>query len=260
MTELQRPSWSVGRFLRSLAFSIGMILATVVWSPVVMLCWPFPLPKRYWVASRWGAFVLWWLKITCGIGFEVRGLENIPQRSGVVAAKHQSTWETLQLPLFFQPMAFVLKRELQWLPFFGWALAALRPIAIDRGSRKAAMRQVLEGGVDRIKAGQWLLLFPEGTRMAAGTRGRYRPGAAAVAIESNCPLVPVAHNAGFFWGRRQFLKTPGTIELVIGEPIYPDGRNAQELTNQVEAWIESTVAQMRTAQQAAPVAPATEQD
>ncbi|HXH02704.1 MAG TPA: lysophospholipid acyltransferase family protein [Candidatus Competibacteraceae bacterium] len=242
--SLDRPRPSAGLFIRGLLFSLGMILATVLWGPVVLLSFPLSLHRRYWIATRWAAFVLWWLRITCGIRHRIRGLENLPPGPAIILAKHQSTWETLLLPLLFRPLAIVLKRELLWVPVFGWALALIKPVAIDRSSGKAALRQVIERGQVHLRTGQWVLLFPEGTRTAPGTRRRYHIGGAALAAESGYPIVPVAHNAGLFWPRRSFFKRPGTVEVVIGPVIDSHGRSPHELLAAAEDWIEQTVAEI----------------
>lgn len=232
------------RFIGSTLFSIGMIAATVVWAPVVLTTAPLNLRTRSFVATRWVVFVLWWLKVTCGIAHTVRGLEHVPERPCVILSKHQSTFETLLLPLLFQPLAVVLKRELLWVPFFGWALALVNPVPIDRSSGKSAMRQVIERGTAHLADGQWVLLFPEGTRTAPGTRRRYKPGGAVLAVEAGCLVLPIAHNAGQFWGRKQFLKRPGTVQVVVGQPIETRGRHSQKVMDEVEAWIEQTVAEI----------------
>ena len=149
------------------------------------------------------------------------------------------------MQFIFPPHAQVLKRELFWIPFFGWGLASLNPIAIDRGAGSKAMRQVLKQGQERIKSGWWILLFPEGTRTPPGGKGVYSPSAAALAKRAGCPLVPVAHNAGYYWSRNAFAKHPGVIQVVIGKPIETEGRSAAEITEQAESWIEQTCATLK---------------
>lgn len=238
---------TVDRLCRTLGatlFSVGMVVATVVWAPVVLLAYPLPLHWRFWVATRWVAFLLPWLRLTCRVGYRLEGLENIPSSPCVILSKHQSTLETLVLPMLFRPMAIVLKRELLWVPFFGWALGSLKPVAIDRSAGNSAMRQVAERGVRALHQGQWMLLFPEGTRTSPGQRRRYKLGGAMLACEAGVPVLPVAHNAGQHWGKRAFLKKPGTVRFVIGPPIETAGRSPLSVMKSVEDWVEATVSEI----------------
>jgi 1-acyl-sn-glycerol-3-phosphate acyltransferase len=174
------------------------------------------------------------------LGVRVEGLEHIPKGNGLILAKHQSAWETIFLQTIFPPQTWVLKRELLWLPIFGWGLALTRPIAIDRAAGKKALRQVINQGIDRLQRGLWVVIFPEGTRTAPGQHQRYAIGGAMLAEKSGYPVVPVCHNAGEFWPKQGFNKQPGTITLVIGEPFSPAGMRAGEINQRVEEWIEST--------------------
>jgi len=230
-----RPCW-----LRSACFSIGMILATVVWAPLSVLTLPLPYRTRYELITAWAAFVLWWLRLTCKIETEVQGRENLPDQPAVVLCQHQSTWETLFLTQVFRPQVWVLKRELLWVPFFGWAIALLRPIAINRLAGRSAMRQVLAQGTERLRDGCYVVVFPEGTRVAPGERRRHAVGGALLATHSGAPVVPIAHNAGRCWPRRRFLKHPGKIRVVIGELIPTTELKSEELRAQVQAWMEET--------------------
>ena len=187
---------------------------------------------------------MWWLALTCGIHYEVIGRENIPATNAIVLCKHQSAWETLVLPLCLPPLAFVIKRELLWIPLFGWGLALLEPVAIDRLARRKAIYQLLVQGRERLEAGRWLVVFPEGTRVSAGSRGVYALGGALLAARTGYPVVPVAHNAGECWPRRKFLKRPGTIQLTFGPVIDSEGRSAAEINVLAESWIEKTVGEM----------------
>tara|TARA_B100000315_G_scaffold260410_1_gene321543 strand:+ start:6944 stop:7513 length:570 start_codon:yes stop_codon:yes gene_type:complete len=179
--------------------------------------------------------------MTCEIHYEVIGRENIPETNAVVLCKHQSAWETLALPLCLPPLAFVIKRELLWIPLFGWGLALLEPIAIDRLARRKAIYQLLAQGRERLEAGRWVVVFPEGTRVEAGSKGAYALGGALLAERTGYQVVPVAHNAGECWPRRQFLKRPGTIQLVFGPVIDSTGKSAKEINALAESWIEKTV-------------------
>ena len=231
-------------YWRSALFSFGFITATCLWAPLVLLTFPFPHPKRYGFAVIWCRIVLFWLDFTCKIKHQVSGLENIPDQPVVVLSKHQSTWETLTLARLFSPQVWVLKRELLLIPFFGWGLAMLRPIAIDRQARRAAMKQIIAQGTSRLNAGCNVVVFPEGTRVQAGKRKRYGLGGILLAQQAGYPIVPVAHNAGLFWPRRAFLKRPGTIQLVIGKPLDSTQYTADELKALVENWIEDRVQEL----------------
>ncbi len=234
---------------RSLLFSAGMVLATLVWSSLSLLTFPLPPAQRYAFISRWSVIVLWWLRVTCRIRVEVSGLENIPAKPAVILAKHQSAWETLFLQRLFVPQAWVLKRELLWIPVFGWALALTRPVAIDRKAGRAAIKQVLGQGKVRLDEGNWVVIFPEGTRIAPGERGNYQIGGAMLAAHAGRPILPIAHNAGELWPRRGFIKHPGTIRLAIGPLIETEGRSAKELIAQTETWIEGMQAKLEPARQ-----------
>ena len=190
--------------------------------------------------------MIWLLGLVCNLKFEIKGQENIPQGAAIIFSKHQSAWETLALQQIFPPQVWVVKRELFWVPFFGWALMALGSVGINRKAGRVAIRQIVDQGIRRLKQGRWIVIFPEGTRVAPGVRKRYGIGGAVLAEESGYPVVPVAHNAGEYWPRRGLLKKPGTIKVVIGEPIETKGRSAEEINKLAEHWIESTVAQIST--------------
>ncbi len=226
--------------LRSLLFYLGLAPVTVFFCLLGVFLLPLPRRVRYYSIIQWSRFALWWLALTCGLKWRVSGRENIPETPGVILCKHQSAWETMSLQFVFPPHCQVVKRELLWVPFFGWGLACLNPIAIDRAAGTKALRRVLTEGTARIKSGWWMLLFPEGTRVPIDKPGKYFPSGAALAVHAQCPIVPVAHNAGLFWPRQALRKTSGTIELVIGPPLYPAGRSAAELIRTAETWIEST--------------------
>lgn len=232
----------VNLFFRSLIFSIYTSF-TAIFSSIVCLCaWPFPLHYRYKIVSFWTKNTLWMLKKICGIQYEIKGLENIPKdRNGIVLSKHQSTWETFLLPNLFYQTAIILKRELLWLPFFGWGLATIEPIAINRNEKASAMEQVIKKGKECLEKGRWILIFPEGTRIPYGEVGKYRVGGTRLAVSTGYPVIPIAHNAGLFWPRRRFLKKPGTIQVVIGPLISPEGYTPEEMMMVVQNWIEETI-------------------
>ena len=233
--------------LRSLIYFLAMVLSVVVATIAIWICRPFlPFPRLSRLANAWGLSNLWLLKHICKLDYEMHGGEHLRQEGGyIVLAKHQSTWETLSLRgLLPPPQTWVLKRELLWVPFFGWALIPFHPIAIDRKAGRRAIRQVIEEGEAALRDGRIVVIFPEGTRVAPGTKGHYGMGGALLAEKSGCPVIPVAHNAGVFWHRRGLLKYPGTIQLEIGEPIETRGLKAKEINRRVEEWIESRVAAM----------------
>lgn len=223
---------------------LGQGLSTAIFAPFCLLVFPFPFIWRYRFFTQWNRLNLWWLEVTCGIRYKVVGRENIPATNAIVLCKHQSAWETLALPLCLPPLAFVIKRELLWIPLFGWGLALLDPIAIDRLTPRKAIQQLLTQGRERLEAGRWVVVFPEGTRVAAGSKGTYALGGALLAERTGYPVVPVAHNAGECWPRRQFLKRPGTIQLTFGPVIESRGKSAAEINALAESWIEKTVSEM----------------
>lgn len=177
--------------------------------------------------------------MTCNLRYEVIGKENIPQTNSIILAKHQSAWETIAMQLIFPTQTWVLKRELLFLPFFGWGLAMTEPVAINRASGKKALRQVIKQGTDRLKRGLWLVIFPEGTRTAFGSKGKYAIGGALLAEKSGFPVVPVAHNAGKYWPKDSFIKYPGTITLSIAPMIDSSQLKAKAINQLAEDWIES---------------------
>lgn len=228
--------------LRATLFYAGMAAVTPVFMVLGMVLLIAPFRLRFAAVSRWAAFNLWWLRVTCNLDFEITGRENIPNQAAIILCKHQSAWETLALQVVFPAQAWVLKRELLWIPIYGWGLATMNPIAIDRGAGVRALRQLVRQGRKRLQDNVWVVIFPEGTRMAPGQRGIYQPGGGMLAAETERPIIPVAHNAGWFWPRNSFRKQPGQIRMVIGPPIPSTGRSAKELTALAEDWIESTVA------------------
>lgn len=232
------------QLIRSLFFSVLMILSTVLVALILLLLAPAPFFLRSYVARVYARFVVSALKVVCGVEYQVRGRENIPEGAAIIFSKHQSTWETYALQLFFPAQTWVLKQELMWVPFFGWGLALLKPIAIDRSSGRKAVKQVIAKGKNRLDAGIWVTIFPEGTRVAPGQTKKWGVGGAILAEHSGYPVVPVAHNAGEFWGRRQFIKRPGTIQVVIGPPFQTQGLKASEINRQVEQWMSSAMAEI----------------
>lgn len=208
-------------WLRSLAFNVGWYLGSIA---IAIVGAPLLLAPRRWVvawARLWIVFVLWWLRVTCGLSHRVVGHENLPSGPAIFACKHQSSWETLAFTLLFDDIAIVLKRELLFIPVVGWAMARAGNITVARGDGAKALRGLIRQAQDRLKAGRSILIFPEGTRVAVGDEKPYQVGIAALYRQLNVPVVPVALNSGLFWGRRQFVKRPGVISLEILEPIPP---------------------------------------
>jgi len=235
-------------FIRSLIFSLLQLLITPVFTLIAILTFPFHPITRYRIISGWALIVLWLLRVLCGIRMEVRGAENIPAKPAILLCKHQSAWETIALQKVFPPQVWVLKRELLWLPFFGWGLAMTSPIAIKRSDGKGAVKQLLRQGKERLEMGFCVVIFPEGTRIPYGKRGKYKIGGALLSASTGVPVVPIAHNAGKLWGRNSFMKHPGVITMSIGAAIDPAGLKAEEINKRAEEWIEAEVVRIRDAE------------
>ncbi len=227
--------------LRSALYNMVMWLSVFIYAPLSLLTAPFPFSWRYRFIVQWARFHVWLAWWLLGIKYRVEGRENLPRGAAVVLSKHQSAWETLALPGILPAFTFVLKRELLWLPLFGWGLALLRPIAINRDAHRRAFTQLIEQGRARLAQGIWVVIFPEGTRVAPGHRRPYKKGGALLAAETGYPVVPIAHNAGSFWRRRSFVKRPGTIRVVIGPTIHTQGKSASQILGEAESWIERTM-------------------
>ncbi|KQZ42434.1 1-acyl-sn-glycerol-3-phosphate acyltransferase [Duganella sp. Root1480D1] len=227
-------------FLRSALFMVLMAIATVIWSAVCMLAAPLPYNKRYFVTSRWNVFIVGCAKWICGINYQFKGYENFPDAPAIILSKHQSAWETIfllaNLP---RPLVFVFKKEILYIPFFGWGIALLRMIPIDRKQGKNAFKSVVAHGKRRLKDGQWIIMFPEGTRIPVGQQGKYKSGGTRLAVETGAVVVPIALNSGECWPKNSFIKKPGTVTVSVGKPISSEGKTPDELMEQVEQWIES---------------------
>ena len=226
-------------WLRSTLFALCQVVITPLFSILSLLTFPFKPVTRYRIISQWAKFNIFLVRVLCGIKFRVVGAENITDTPSIILSKHQSAWETMVFQVIFPPQVWVLKRELLRIPFFGWGLAMTSPIAIDRASGKEALKQIVSQGKDRLAQGFWVVVFPEGTRVKPGTKGKYGIGGAWLATHTGAPALPVAHNAGEFWGKNAFLKYPGTITVSIGKPIETSGIKASDLNQQVETWIEA---------------------
>jgi 1-acyl-sn-glycerol-3-phosphate acyltransferase len=191
------------------------------------------------VTSRWNVFVIGCARVICGIRYQVKGYDNLPEQPAILLSKHQSAWETIFIESAFPSQCWIVKKELLWLPFVGWGLLAIRAIAIDRSSGSSAREQIVEQGAERLKEGHWVTIFPEGTRVAPGKTGRYGIGGSLLATRTGTPILPIAHNAGEYWPRYAFRKRAGTVKVVIGPLIQTAGRDILSVNNEVQAWIEA---------------------
>jgi 1-acyl-sn-glycerol-3-phosphate acyltransferase len=232
--------------LRSLLFVAHMVVTVIPWALAVLLASLFTRGSTlYWMCVGWLRVVIWGARVICGVRYRVSGMEHLPTASDrrasvLLAPKHQSTWETFALPtLMPHPLAYVFKRELLMIPFFGWAMGRLDMIHIDRSRRTEAWTKVAEQGRRLMSEGIWVIMFPEGTRTPRGSQGTYKSGASRLAVATGTPIVPIAVSSAKCWPRRSFLLRPGVIDVSIGAPIAAVGRDADALMREVEAWIEA---------------------
>lgn len=224
--------------LRNLLFYTAYWLTLPVFTFPALLVWPVTsMRQRSALLTLWNRFVVWWLRITCGVSYEIRGRENLPRSPAVILANHQSAWETLTLQYLFHPASTVLKRELLNIPVFGWGLRAMEPIAIDRTNPREALKAVKREGLARLASGNHVLIFPEGTRKPPGELGSFARSGADIACEAGVAVVPVAHNAGTAWPARQWLKRPGHVVMVVGQAIDTAGHSSKEVTESARRWI-----------------------
>lgn len=228
------------QFFGSLIFTTFFLLFTFVYGIFFSIVTPFmPFRARFALARVWARVLLFMLKLCCRLTFTVEGRENLPTEPSIALIKHSSSWETFAQAVLLPPQVWVLKRELTWIPFVGWGIRLLHAIAIDRGAGGKAVRQMIEQGRNRLATGHWIAVFPEGTRVAVGEARRYGVGGAAIAAETGALVVPVAHNAGYFWPRRGLLKKPGVIRVVIGPPITTQGRDARAINEEAQRFIDA---------------------
>ena len=225
-------------YLRSGIYWTLMVLSGIVIGFLTVFTFPFPVDKRFMFARSWAVLNLWLLRHICKLSYTVEGREHLPDQGVVVLCKHQSTWETIVLQIILPSVRWVLKRELLRVPFFGWGLAMLDPIAIDRSAGHKAVAQLVEQGKPMLDDGYWVVVFPEGTRTHPGKKRRYKLGGSILAVETGHPVVPIAHNAGEFWPRHSFLKWPGTITLRIGPVVDTAGKTAEQVIEIAQDWIE----------------------
>ncbi len=232
-------------YLGSTLFFIFILFSTPIVGILILSCAPLPFALRYRIADIWINQVIFMLKVCCGLSYEVEGLENLPQdRAAIILSKHQSAWETIALRQFISPQTAVLKKSLLQIPFGGWALATLKPIAIDRQNQKEALKMLIEQGSERLQEGLFVLIFPEGTRVAPGAHAKFNAGGAMLAQKTGFPVIPLAHNAGEFWPRNSFLKYPGVIKVRIGPAITTVDKKSKDINAETEAWIHQAMDQI----------------
>ena len=235
--------------IRSTVFAVLQITLTIFFSFVAYATFPFSAHTRYRIITGYNHSVIWLTRWVLGIRYVVRGREHLPSAPAVILAKHQSAWETIAFLCLFPPEAAVIKQELLELPFFGSAYRMLSPIAIDRSAGRAALKKIVEQGRDKLAQGFWVLVFPEGERVAPGEKGRYGIGGGWLAANAGAPVVPVAHNAGEVWGKDAFIKRPGKITISIGPLITTTGKSASDIMREAETWIENEMARLPHATQ-----------
>lgn len=235
--------------IRSTVFAVLQILLTILFTFVAFASVPFSPRTRYRMITGYNHAVIFVARWVLGIRYVVLGRENLPSGPAIILSKHQSAWETIAFLCLFPPVAAVIKQELLDLPFFGWAYRLLSPIAIDRSAGRTALKKIVEQGRDKLAQGFWVLVFPEGERMAPGVKGRYGIGGGWLAANTGTPVVPVAHNAGEVWARDAFIKYPGTITISIGPVISSQDKSAADIMREVEAWIETEMATLPRATQ-----------
>lgn len=232
------------QLLRSLLFTAYMMLSAACWGTVMGLCFFLSTRTQFRLARAWARSVLWLLKVLCGLSYTVEGLQRIPPGNHVVMSNHTSSWETVAMFVLFPAQAWVLKRELLWIPCVGWGIARLKPISINRGAGHRAVNQVIEQGRQRLADGLWVAIFPEGTRVVAGEHRKYGISGALLATETGKMVVPLAHNAGEFWVRRGIVKHPGVVRVIVGEPISSVGKEPRVLNGEVRASIDASLARL----------------
>lgn len=232
--------------LRSTLFFLAALVITPPYALLSWLVWPLPAKVRYRIVTSWSFLIVHLARIVCGIRWQIRG--KVPSDGPyIVLAKHQSAWETLFFQLLLPPQVRVLKQWLLWLPFFGWGLATLSPITVERAPGTRTLRRLLEQGRSRLRAGFWVIVFPEGTRVKPGERGVYRPGGVWLAGKTGIPVLPVAHNAGELWPKNGFIKYPGEITVSIGPVLSPSDVETDALLASVSNWIEREMATLPNA-------------
>lgn len=231
--------------LRALVYQLLLVVTVIPYAFACLIWAPLPLTWRYRLTSGWPRFAIWSARHVLGIQWQFKGLENLPEQPAVILSKHQSAWETMFFLAYLPPqVCFVYKKELHRIPFFGWGLALLKMIPIDRGKGRNAMEEIKRIGGERLAQGRWPLLFPEGTRIAPGKTGRYKMGGALLAHAHQADIVPIAVNSGECWPRNAFIKTPGMITVSIGPAISTRTLSAEQANQQARQWIEAEMRQL----------------
>jgi 1-acyl-sn-glycerol-3-phosphate acyltransferase len=244
-------------YARSAIYLLLLTIVVIPWSFVVLAAYVTPVATRYRLCAMWTRFAIRAARRVCGITWRVEGWENLPDGPAIVLPKHQSTWETFWLPSYLpRKLTFVYKRELHMVPFFGWAMASLHMINIDRSRGQDAFEQVVAQGAEHLADGWWIVIFPEGTRTPPGSTRRYKSGGARLAVRTGTQVIPVAVNSGEVWPRRLLLKVPGEVTICIGPPISPDGLTAEQLSALVESWIETQMRRLAPHRYQGPYEPA----
>lgn len=230
--------------IRSAIFMLIMVVSTMVWWLPVVLSVVLPLRVRFAVMRVWPRFNIWALKVICGVRYRMEGLENLPDQPAIVFSKHSSTWETLILQLVIPPAVYVAKKELLYVPFFGWAMGVLNFLTIDRSAGRRAVLYLVEQAKDRLSRGLWIIIFPEGTRRPIDAPPEYKVGGPVMAQKTGAPVVPVAHDAGIFWPRHSFLKWPGEITVWFGPAIETSGKTSEQIKAEAQEVIENRMKEL----------------
>jgi 1-acyl-sn-glycerol-3-phosphate acyltransferase len=225
---------------RNLLFYLGVIPSVMLFGTVALLIFFLPYQYRYWIITRWSYFFIFWAKATCGLQYQVEGISHLPKKPVIVLANHQSTWETIFFQMLLPPQCWVLKKDLLYIPLFGWGLALLEPIAIHR-KQLNSIKELLRQGKQRLQQHRWIIIFPEGTRAKPGEDRRFSRTGAALAKSSHTPIIPIAHNAGVFWPKGVLIKKPGIIKISIGPMIEPEEKSVTEINQIAETWIKEKI-------------------
>lgn len=231
---------SIPNIIRSLIFITLQFIATVLFSLIAILVIPLPYKFRYYAITLWSKYIIFLAKYLCGINYSIQGKEYLAESPAILLCNHQSAWETLFLQTVIPYQTWVIKKELLFIPFFGWGLWALEPIAINR-KKTSSIKQLIEQGKEKLSRGRWVVLFPEGSRVAPGELGKLSKSGALLSHKTKKPIVPMVHNAGFCWPRNALIKKPGLITVKIGPPIFPEGRSVEEIHALSEAWIKENL-------------------
>ena len=243
------PLYRLWLGVRSTLFWLFFLPVTLLTAIVLSIIFFTPLKLRVGLVKLWINYSLALLRYFCGLRYQVEGQENIPEQGFILMSKHSSTWETIALQKFFDPLIWVVKRELTRIPVFGWGLMAMNAIALNRSSGRKAINQLIQESKKHMDQGRILMLFPEGTRVLPMEQKSFKQGGAIVSENTGYAVLPIAHNAGEFWPRHSWIKWPGTIRMVIGKPIEPEGKKSDQITEEVKLWITNTCNEISDQQQ-----------